>query len=213
MTENIRNPKKLAAILLIALISVTLLSLVPIVQAYGPSNWQMTASGNCNNKTLCLAIDPITGAVVPSVGGFWGWCAFTGVNSGTEADCQFSNYNRSPDPLFQFATVHTATHATTWDVEPSAFSPTGFDFFITSGTVSFSGPTVVGDLKANGPIPISAILAAGCTIPGDTVSCPISGAEGLGIYSPDTGFPNLPGHFQFNPAPGIHFVTNVIELP
>src|SRR5437867_1496951 len=57
-----------------------LFATAPPAHAYGPEQWQIGFSFNCNSPvSFCAGF------------AFWGWCAFGG--SGTTGDCQFSIYN------------------------------------------------------------------------------------------------------------------------
>jgi hypothetical protein len=96
-------------------------------QAYGKANWQVAFSG--------------TG---PGFG-FWGWCDFAGANdfsflglptSGTEGECQFSEYAHVPGVFsgtcelsMDFASENGQP---AWQIETSSFTG-GPDFFV-SGT-------------------------------------------------------------------------------
>ena len=190
------------------------LTIAPVSYAYGHENYQATFSGNCNNTTLCNGHF-----------GFWGWCSFgpwtgTLATSGSDADCQYSFYSHSQIPAFNSPTVHTSVMGTAWDVEQSAFGPF-MDFFVTAGSVTFSGPTVVQALAAGfGAV----LISAGCTISGQTVTCPIPVAEGFGIYNPDTGIIFQLGHSQlqdcsafFGPSAagitGCHYDQQVNQIP
>jgi hypothetical protein len=75
--------------------------------AYGSNdNWQIGFSGT---------------AVAPGTGqgfGFWGWCAFSGVTSGTDGDCQMSQYFHSPS--FR-VTCEVSLDITSWDGSGGTF--------------------------------------------------------------------------------------------
>jgi hypothetical protein len=191
--------------------------------AYGrTAQWQTAFSGNCNNLTYC-GVTLMDGTFIPARSGFWGWCEFGGTStlamSGTDADCQVTTYSHSSSSLASFPTFHQAIHGTAWDMEPSTFPvPPGLplnDFFITDGSVTLSGPTVVQAIAAGFPL-------TGCTVSGQTVTCPIPAAEALHIYSPDTGIPAAPGHYSqaaiseiggIELPPGIHTNIQVTRLP
>ncbi len=166
----------------------TAIVVAPRARAYGTSNWQVAFSGNFNNKSAG-----------GNNTGFWGWCAFIGVSSGAEADCQFTEYifnatGANSGALFTFKIKGTA-----WDMEPPLVPapfplPPGFptkDFFITAGTVTLTGPTIA-QIIASGPPP----PGSECTATGSTAMCPIPVLEAVGLYSPDTGIPAGPGHFS-----------------
>src|ERR1700719_4070684 len=71
--------------LVMALTLLSSFALIPMANAYGKSNWQITFSGNCNNKPIC-------DTYIGGTGGFWGWCSLGGGStSGNVADCQESN--------------------------------------------------------------------------------------------------------------------------
>ena len=70
------------AALLVALV-LTASATTP-ASAYGKDNWQIGFSGT---------------ATMPTTGqgfGFWGWCAFKGVASGTDGDCEVAQYLHGP---------------------------------------------------------------------------------------------------------------------
>ncbi len=152
------NARKSTTYLLIATFVLAGVQMVPSVSAYGKANWQFGFAGTF---------------ITPGVGndGFWGWCAFVGVSSGTDGDCQVSNY-------FHFAngphvTCETSVSVTGWDMEPPTIPPPpGFpadDFFITSATLTVN-PSSPACLSIFGSLPTPF----------------------------DTGFPAAPGHYNFN---------------
>jgi hypothetical protein len=171
-------------------VAITLLSsfaIIPAVNAYGKANWQTAFAGTF--------ITPGQGS-----SGFWGWCDFGGgtgspATSGTDSDCQVATYTHVPGNPSNFQ-VHESISGTAWDEEPCTFPPclTTNDFFITAGTMTISGPTVVQALKAG----VGGTLPPSCKISGSTVTCSLSDWELLGIYNPDTGVPTAAGHFNLN---------------
>ncbi len=168
------------------------LSLVPVTHAYGAANYQVGFAG--------------TGVLKGSGQqfGFWGWCDFAGgtgspATSGTDADCKSNNYFQSPSGRIQLT---QSIQGTAWDVKlntcppnpPGTCAPPGvtpFDFFITAGTVTLSGPFILLLEKSGPPPPV-------CTTTGTVITCPIWFLESVGFYSPDTGIPAAPGHYSFN---------------
>ncbi len=174
-------------------------AVAPRASAYGAANFQVGFAGT---------------GVLPGVGqqfGFWGWCVFAGgsgspATSGNEADCQFATYFQTPTGVrFQ---EKVAIQGTAWDLEGctgGTMCLTPFDFFITAGTETISGPVGAQIIAIAGP----PLLAVGCTITGSTVTCPLSIWEivppgcpspstGPCVYSPDTGIPSIPGHYGLN---------------
>jgi hypothetical protein len=153
-------------------------------RAYGAATWQVAFSGNFNNATAGGGSS-----------GFWGWCDFAGgVQSGDDADCSVSNYFFQGGGASTGFSVTERIQGTAWDVEPTTFPTPGFppnDFFITSGTVTISGPTIVKAI-ASGFVPPS------CALRGNTATCPIPVLEAAGIYAPDTGVPAAAGHYSLS---------------
>ena len=194
MLEKILTSSKLIALLPISLVAIAALSSAPLAHAYGAANWQVGFAGTGN---------------LPGSGGFgfWGWCTFAGgVTSGNDADCQISTYFHSnPGGINGKFSIQ----GTGWDMQPSTFPPIPGvptdDFFVTAGTETISGPFGALLISIAGP----PLLAAGCTITGNSVTCPLSLWEVLPpgcsstnpcIYSPDTGIPAAPGHYNLNSA-------------
>ncbi len=187
----------------------TAIVVAPRARAYGTSNWQVAFSGNFNNKSAG-----------GNNTGFWGWCAFSGgVSSGAEANCKFTEYifnatGANSGALFTFTIKGTA-----WDMKPTTFPiPTlpPDDFFITAGTVTLTGPTIVKILAtAVGPPPPT------CTVSGSTATCSIGVLEAIGLYNPDTGVPAQAGHFSLKAVfellglpvpPGSHVDIQVTKI-
>ncbi len=191
--------------LIVAFVFIASFTLIPASSAYGKENWQTTFAGTF--------VSPGSGN-----SGFWGWCAFGGgtpssagapVTSGTDADCEESFYF-GPSHAIQ---AHESISGTAWDMEPCTIAPcvTPNDFFITSGTMTISGPDVVQHLGTVGPL----LLSLGCTITGETATCSLLVWEGLGTYNPDTGIPTVAGHYNLNSfltQPG-EFQIQVTQLP
>jgi hypothetical protein len=176
--------------------------------AYGKANWQVAFSGNSNNTS---------GGGGSS--GFWGWCDFAGgVTSGTDADCSVNNYFFSGGGASTGFLVSERIHGTSWDMEPTLFNPPPLppnDFFITDGTVTLTGPTVIKAVAA-GMVPPT------CTLTGSTVTCSIPVLEAAGIYAPDTGVPAVAGHYSLakilamfgqKAPPGTHINIQVTQIP
>jgi hypothetical protein len=102
------------SILGIGLAALLAVSVASPAFAYGKENWQIAFSGT---------------GVAPAAQngfGFWGWCAFGGgVTSGTNGDCEFSQY------------VHTPTGNVTCEVSLDISSWTGAGgTFVISGTAT-----------------------------------------------------------------------------
>ncbi len=108
-----RNSRKLTAILPIALVAFMALSLVPVTHAYGKANWQVGLAGT--------GVFPTGGSF-----GFWGWCAFVGVSSGGDGDCQVSQY-------LHLVGIFTGTCEESFSI--TSWAGTGGTFVI-SGTVT-----------------------------------------------------------------------------
>ena len=160
------------------------LSVAPTTHAYGQENWQVGLAGT---------------GVLPgsSFGfGFWGWCAFAGVSSGTgpgAGDCVVSNYVHSSS--FRL-TCTLKLDITGWVAEPGLFP---LDFVLLSGTISSS--------PASDFVPC--LTVAG--IPPSAVD-PTTGA----ILAPlDPGIPAIPGHYNlgtFGTLKG-EFQIQVTQIP
>jgi hypothetical protein len=178
-----------------------------IAHAYGPAQWQAGFSGNFTN--------PTTG----QRGGFWGWCDFAGSASdglsGTSADCELAAYMFNGAGANNGGLFQASIQGTAWNVQPTTMGPPGNDFFVTSGTATVTGPLVVTVLKSGAPVP------PGCTVSGDTATCPLSFWASIGLITPDTGIPAMPGHFSLaNIAeilgieipPGTHIDVQVTQI-
>jgi hypothetical protein len=134
-------------------------ALLPTVSAYGKANWQIGFAGTF--------VSPTFGNT-----GFWGWCAFVGESSGTDGDCQVSQYFHVPPQGFSL-TCETDVQVTSWDMQPTSGQPPGFppdDFFITGATITVN-PSSPACIAAVGSLP----------------SLPF-----------DTGFPAAAGHYNYN---------------
>lgn len=164
----------------------------PGARAYGAANWQAAFAGTITSPTSGNS-------------GFWGWCDFAGgsgspASSGNEADCQVSAYFGPSHALQGVDSIH----GTAWDEELCTLQPclTADDFFITAGTMTFSGPAASGLIAIGGP----QLTGAGCTIAGNTVTCslaiwsaiPPGCSPGSCLYNPDTGVPDVAGHYNEN---------------
>jgi hypothetical protein len=107
------NPKKFPSLIIPALFAVFASSLLvgvsPPTHAYGKDNWQVAFSG--------------TGVTPQGVSfGFWGWCAYVGVYSGSQGDCEMSQYVHAPGYSL---TCEVSLDVTSWT---GGFQP---DHFIT----------------------------------------------------------------------------------
>jgi hypothetical protein len=175
--------------------------------AYGKANWQVAFSGNFNNTS---------GGGGSS--GFWGWCDFAGgVQNGTDADCSVTNYFFSRSGASTGFLVSERIHGTAWDMEPTQFNPPPLpplDFFITDGTVTLTGPTVLKAIAAG-------MVPPDCTVSGSTATCSIPVLEAAGIYGPDTGVPAAAGHYSLanilkmfgqKAPPGTHIDIQVTQI-
>jgi hypothetical protein len=186
---------------------------IPFAHAYGPAQWQTAFSGTSSN--------PAT----HSTNGFWGWCDFAASapdgQSGTDADCQVATYFFNGTGASTGNLLHMSVKGTAWSMQPSTFPPVpglpANDFFITDGSMSITGPFVVKFIsQLPGPVP------PGCSLVGQTATCPLSFWESVHLYSPDTGVPAAPGHYSFanlleavgvELPPGTHINIQVNQLP
>ncbi len=167
-----KTSERRTALLLLVPVSLFALLLTPVAWAYGSGdNWQIGVSG--------------TGIeCIPNVGcggfGFWGWCTFSGTTSGTNGDCQYSQYLHL-DPLSTQCETHF--DITGWHV---AVGRTGMpSFFIDSGTVTVD--------------PASATTACIHFLQHAGFNVAQTG-DGAGQFEPssDTGIPANPGHYDFS---------------
>jgi hypothetical protein len=166
--------KKLSPISVIAVLALVLIaaSRFPILSAYGSGeNWQLGFSG--------------TGNVANMGFGFWGWCTFVGGSSGTDADCQVSQYlhtNGNGD-----IQCETAFNITNWDAQAGVLQSLGVptEFFANSGTITVH--------PANATPACTAFLqAAGFNVAQ-------TGPSTITIEGPsDMALPASAGHYNFN---------------
>ncbi|HZW54862.1 MAG TPA: hypothetical protein VFF30_01085 [Nitrososphaerales archaeon] len=167
--------KQKFAIVLLAFTALLILSAVPKVSAYGSGeNWQIGASGT---GTLCIPNGGCGGF------GFWGWCAFYGVSSGTVGDCQFSQYLHSGTVLGT-AQCETSFDVTRWHTAAGVY-PSLTDFFIDTGSVRVNPASATATC-------ISLLQGAGFNV--------VQTGANIGTFSPtsDTEIPSVPGHYNFN---------------
>jgi hypothetical protein len=148
--------------------------------AYGKENWQIGFSGT---------------GVAPSTGfgfGFWGWCAFSGVTSGTDGDCQISQYQHAPAgsgiPSF---TCEESVDVTSWKAEQLPGSPF-VSFVIETATVTVNPSSQTANCLAFFP-----------------------GPNG---FPADTGFPAAAGHYNigvgvFGQGLRGEFQVQVVQIP
>ncbi len=206
--NSVRRSAALGLSLLLPVAMAVMLSTA--ASAYGAANWQAAFSGNFNNLSG-------TGGST----GFWGWCDFAGgISSGNSADCSLSFYFfgiGGANGSTSFGPLTEQINGTAWDVEPTRFPvPTlpPNDFFITAGSLTFTGPVVAKAIAAG-------IIPPGCTVTGSTATCPIPNAEAAGIYAPDTGVPAAAGHFSLASVfellgltvpPGSHIDIQVTQI-
>src|SRR4029077_725631 len=156
------------------------------------TQWQVGFSGTCSPQAAPSFFCP--GGINA---GFWGWCAFGGSDStgaaGSNADCQIETY------FGPGTSLHINYNVTGWvivAVPPPAPFPT--DFILTTGTITLSGPGVVGNpfgFRAHVPIPF----------PFPDGTCPPMVC--------DTGIPAAPGHYSLHPTPGAELNIQVTKLP
>ncbi len=158
-------------------------AVAPGARAYGAATWQAAFAGTgalpCRVFPLvCASFTPPLPPTAIASNGFWGWCDFVGVSTGTAGDCEISDYFHISVPSIGVVTV-TCEHSidvTGWTTGTSAFLPpslAGLGIFINSGTVTNN--------------PSSATCNA--VFPPGTISMP-----------QDTGIPAMAGHFNTNQA-------------
>jgi hypothetical protein len=188
---------KLAASVPLVVLAFAALAATP-AHAYGPAQWQVTFSFNCNTA-------PCAGF------GFWGWCDFAGSlpdgQSGTKGDCQITNYNfKGAFGIPAFGPFHINQDIQHWRIATGSFTlPHGMaGFFADSGTVVFTGAGASGlGLPTNTRIPFAPLCLQGL------------------FFLCDTGIPAAPGHytlstiplFGLSQQPGIHYNIQVNQLP
>lgn len=148
----------------------------PGARASDPPTWRLAISATCSGAAVCGGFRTLTGS-----------CTYVGSSSGSLASCQ--------SLLIGDIGVFTeAIHGTAWDMEPGLLTPaTAVDeFFITDGTITYTGPAIVAFIPTGGP------QALGCAIVGKTITCAIPVLEVAGLYSPDSLDPVILGHFASN---------------
>lgn len=151
----------------------------PTVRAYGAgATWQLGVSG-----TGHFVKGPFTGSAI----GFWGWCVFVGVSSGSSGDCQISQYRHGTDG----SNVQCGTdfNLTAWHAAPGFNTAlTGApDFWADSGNITIS-PAYETDACAG------FLQGAGfhVTVTGPGTLMLISAPP-----TSDIGFPAAPGHYSY----------------
>lgn len=131
------------------LVSITILTVLSIssiaVFGYGGKSqqYQITASENCNNTSLCGG----------ARSGEWGWCELGG--SGTQGNCQIALYSNTGSGSGS-SEIHLSVDLTGWSIAPCSTFCTaagGNDFYFLSGTVTLSGGSIQGPPVT---VPISA---------------------------------------------------------
>ena len=175
------------------------------VHAYGPEQWQIGFSFNCNAPvSFCAGF------------AFWGWCAFGG--SGTTGDCQFSIYNLKGNIGPAYGPTHFAVDYTGWVVgRGSVLIPTQptLPAFFASGS---------GSLTATGPG--APVLGLSSGVPTTFTCAPTPGARPVPLspalfFLCDTGLPAVAGHYTYSmiplfsflpPQPGIHYDVQVTQI-
>lgn len=190
------------------------------------ANWQTAFSGTFSNQRQ---------GTDGGTSGFWGWCSFSGgtgspATSGNDANCEVTFYMHSETGNQQ---LHMKVTGTAWDEELALMPPppgsgfTPFDFFITAGTVTLTGPSAADILD----IAAQLLASAGCTISGQTFTCSIAVLSVVPpgctpgfncLYNADTGIPAAAGHYSlsklaeslgFPNSPGSHVNIQVNQLP
>jgi hypothetical protein len=171
-----------------------LLALAPSVNASGGYNWQIAVSGK---GILHPGVDDLGGNLNFKVEG---WCAFTGVSSGTAGDCSLNRYVHSASGDLSCETTFDITE---WHTAQALMGPF-VDFYIDAGTVTVSpasATTACAEL----------LLVAG----GYHVAA--TGTPGILTFSAptDTHFPATPGHYTSGGGPVTWAVFNlqVMEIP
>lgn len=164
-----------------ALLAVVLGAAPSTAGAYGPNAlWQIGLSFNCNDPSLCL--NPPFG-----IGGFWGWIEFDAAGMGDATLTGCSHLSTSLGVLT--GADHLQVQITNWTIGPGSAGPA--TFFITDGTVTFTGVNTKGA----------------------PVTVPLSVLGGL-----DTGVPAAAGHYSvpsvmgFTPPPGVNFQIQVVQI-
>jgi hypothetical protein len=188
-------------------------SIVPISHAYGPAQWQVAFSGTSTNPAAHAS------------NGFWGWCDFAASaadgKSGSDADCQVATYFFAGQGASAGSLLIQSIQGTAWSMQPSTFPPLpglpADNFFITDGTMTITGPLVVKFIsQLPGPPP------PGCTLVGQSATCPLAFWESVHLYSPDTGVPAQAGHYSLSNLleavgvelpPSTHINIQVNQLP
>ncbi len=167
-----------------------LFATVPAAHAYGPEQWQIGFSFNCNSPvSFCAGF------------AFWGWCAFGG--SGTTGDCQFSIYNLKGNIGPAFGPTNFAVDYTGWVVGKGSVQiptqPTLPAFFATGpGSVTVRGPgaPVLG-LSSGVPTAFTCNPTPGAT--------PVPLSPEL-FFLCDTGLPAVAGHYTYSMIPLVPFL-------
>jgi hypothetical protein len=187
------------------LITISLFGPAAPVHAYGPEQWQIGFSFNCNAPvSFCAGF------------AFWGWCTFGG--SGTTGDCQIETYNFNGKIGPASGPTHLAVDYTGWVIGTGSVlipaQPTLPAFFASgSGSLTVTGPgaPVLG-LSSGVPMTFTCTPAPGAT------PVPLSAAL---FFLCDTGIPAVAGHytystiplFPFLPSqPGIHYDLQVTQI-
>jgi hypothetical protein len=193
-----KTKKPFLATIIVAASLLIVPTAIPLGHAYGPAQWQVTFSFNCNTA-------PCAGF------GFWGWCDFGGSASdglsGNVADCQITNYNfNGAFGIPAFTPFHIGQDIHSWHIATgSADLPPGMSgFFADSGTVEFTG-TGAGGLGLPTGTPIDFVPLC---------------SHGL-FFLCDTGIPAAPGHytlsaiplFGLSTQPSIHYKVQVNHIP
>ena len=182
-----------------------LFATVPPAHAYGPEQWQIGFSFNCNAPvSFCAGF------------GFWGWCAFGG--SGTTGDCQIAIYNFNGKFGPASGPVHFAVDYTGWVVGTGSVliptQPTLPAFFAKgSGTLTATGPgAATYGLSPGVPTTFTCAPTPGAT------PAPLSPAL---FFLCDTGLPAVAGHYTYSmiplspflpSQPGIHYDVQVTQI-
>ena len=133
-------PWMMIASLLFVMGLTPLLALAPPVTASGGYNWQIAVSGR-----------GILHPYVPGVGAdsnfkVEGWCAFSGIDTGTAGDCSLNRHVRSDSGDLS---CESRFDITAWHTAPAQVGPPVVNFWIDSGTVTVSPASATGPAQSS----------------------------------------------------------------
>ena len=183
-----KNSRILLAASILTISGITALLLFsPLASAAPKYNWQITVSGT---GVLHPCVPNYGCNLAFSIGG---WCAFSGVSSGSAGDCSL---NRSINSTSGDFSCEARFDVTAWHTAKSLAGP-NTDFYIDSGTITVS--------PASGTATCAELL----TIAGGYHVASTSTPGVLTISaSSDTHFPNTPGHSTVGGGPVTWTVFN-----